>query len=404
MLDLSPFISIQINLLKNVPKRNRRFIYTKINWNSRLIGLIGARGTGKTTLLLQNIAEQDGDPDNCIYISADHIKVQAISLYDIAAQFYKLGGKCLFIDEIHKYNRWQQELKSIYDSFPNAKIRFSGSSSLKLHLGKADLSRRAVFYVLPGLSFREYLEFIDALKFAAVSLEDILYSHGQYESQIVPELPILRHFQRYLEHGVYPFFLEGIEEYTNKLGNVIEKVLYEDIVSTSNMNPTNVSILKKIIWLVATSQPFKPNMESISKNLGISKPSLYGYFDYLIRAGLLSGVMPEGSGAKLTRKPEKLYINDTNLLKAISGELRKEDPIGTIRETFVQHQLISAGLPVSIPTIGDFLVKHQYLLEVGGRRKKIKQIADKKNAFIVKDDIDTGFGNIIPMWLVGFLY
>jgi hypothetical protein len=163
-------------------------------------------------------------------------------------------------------------------------------------------------------------------------------------------------------------------------------------------------MLKRILWLIATSQPFEPNLVRISNNLGISKPTLYGYLDYLERAGLLSGVMPEGSGFKIVRKPVKIYIENTNLLRAIAGELSKEDPVGTVRETFIQHQLISAGLQVRIPDRGDFLVEDKYLLEAGGSRKGKKQIAGKENAYIIKDDIDTGFGNIIPMWLFGFLY
>lgn len=404
MIDLSPFLSIQEALLKQVPRESHRSLYERINWGNRLIGVIGGRGTGKTTLLLQHLAEKGLYLSKHLYISADNIRVEAIGIYEIASQFFRMGGEVIIIDEIHKYARWPQEIKNLYDSFPSAKIFFSGSSTLGLQLGKADLSRRAVFYTLPGLSFREYLLLARNVKFPAITLPDLLKKHARLASEILVEGPVLGHLRDYLEHGVYPFFVEGIEEYVTKLRNIIEKTLYEDIVSTSNIKSSNVPMLKRILWLIATSQPFEPNLVRISNNLGISKPTVYDYLDYLDRAGLLSGVMPEGSGFKLVRKPVKIYIENTNLLRAIAGELSREHSVGTVRETFIQHQLISAGLQVRIPGRGDFLVEDKYLFEAGGSRKGKKQITGKENAYIVKDDIDIGFGNIIPMWLFGFLY
>jgi predicted AAA+ superfamily ATPase len=404
MIDLSPFFSIQKNLLKHVPMENQRYLYERINWKNRLIGLIGGRGTGKTTLLLQYLVKQGSDPTKHLYISADNIRVEAIGIYEIASQFFRMGGKLIIIDEVHKYDRWPQEIKNIYDSFPAAGILFSGSSTLGLQLGKADLSRRAVFYTLPGLSFREYLLLAGKIKFPVISFSDLLKEHTKLTSQVLAEGPILGHFRDYLEYGVYPFFLEGIEEYLAKVRNIIEKILYEDIVSTSKIKSSNISALKRILWLIATSQPFEPNLENISKNLGVSKPILYRYLDYLERAGLLSCIMPEGARFKLVRKPAKIYIENTNLLRATAGELSREDPVGSVRETFVQHQLISAGFQVRIPQRGDFLVEDKYLLEAGGRHKGKKQIEGQENAYIVKDDIDVGFGNIIPMWAFGFLY
>jgi hypothetical protein len=404
MIDLSQFFSIQDNLLKQVPRDFKRSLYGKINWKNRLIGLIGGRGTGKTTLLLQYLAEAAPAFPNHLYISADHIRVEALGIYEIASRFFQMGGEVIVIDEIHKYGGWPQEVKNLYDAFPKAKILFSGSSSLGLQLGKADLSRRAVFYNLPGLSFREYLHLTKGIEFPSIKFKDLLRDHPSFSSDVVAEGPVLRYFQNYIDYGIYPFFMEGIEEYPAKLGNIIEKVLYEDIVSTSGMKSMNVPILKRIIWLVATSQPFKPNFEKISKNLGISKPSLYIYLDYLEKSGLLSGVMAQGAGSKLARKSAKMYLGNTNLLRAVSGELSREDPIGTIRETFVQHQLDSAGLQLRIPQKGDFLIENEYLFEVGGDNKGKHQITGKKNAYILKDDIDIGFGNVIPMWVIGFLY
>ena len=404
MIDLSPFFGIQENLLRNVPTK-KRFLFNKINWGNRLIGLVGGRGTGKTTLLLQHLAEKYEHTQNGLYISADNIRVEAIGIYEIASQFIRMGGEAIIIDEIHKYFRWPQEIKNLYDSFPAAKILFSGSSALGLQLGKSDLSRRAVFYTLSGLSFREYLQFTGRKGLPdAVSLTEILETHHKIASQILKKGPILGLFRDYLDHGVYPFFLEGIKEYLDRLGNIIEKILYEDIATTSGIKASNIAILKRILWLVATSQPFEPNIENISKHLGVSKPTVYSYLDYLERAGLLSGIMPEGSGSKLVRKPARLYLKNTNLLRATAGALSSEDPAGAVRETFMQHQLISSGLRVRVPQRADFLVEDKYLFEVGRRSKRKHQITGKENAYIVKDDIDIGFGNVIPLWLFGFLY
>jgi predicted AAA+ superfamily ATPase len=226
MIDLSKFFSIQDNLLKQVPRNFKRFLYGKINWKNRLIGLVGGRGTGKTTLLLQHLAETGPDSPNYLYISADHIRVEALGIYEIASQFFQMGGEVIVIDEIHKYGGWPQEVKNLYDAFPKAKILFSGSSSLGLQLGKADLSRRAVFYNLPGLSFREYLYLTEEIEFPSIEFKDLLSDHSSFSSEVVAEGPVLRYFQDYIDHGIYPFFMEGTEEYPAKLGNIIEKVLF----------------------------------------------------------------------------------------------------------------------------------------------------------------------------------
>jgi len=404
MIDLSVFFGIQNSLLNQVPLEYKRSLYDQINWDNRLLGLIGGRGTGKTTLLLQHLIEIGSPSPKYLYISADHIRVEAFGIYEIASQFFQMGGEIIIIDEIHKYSNWQQEIKNLYDSFPTSRILFSGSSALSLQLAKADLSRRSMFYYLPGLSFREYLHLAEKIEFPPIPFLNLLKDHLRFASEVLSKGPILGHFQDYMDHGIYPFFLEGTEEYLPRLGNIVEKVLYEDIVVTSRMKSSNVPFLKRILWLVATSQPFKPNFGKISKDLGISKPALYGYFDYLEKAGLLSAIMPEGAGLKLARKPAKIYLGNTNLLRATAGELSREDPVGTVRETFIQHQLINAGLQIRSPEKGDFLVENRYLFEVGGRSKGKHQIAGKKDGYIIKDNIDTGFGNVIPMWLFGFLY
>jgi len=404
MFELSEFFSIQSSLLAHVHHAPRRSLFEKINWNSRLLGIVGARGTGKTTLLLQHVAENDRGGGRYLYVSADHIHVQATGLYEIAARFFRLAGETIIIDEIHKYVHWQQEVKNLYDSFPSAKIFFSGSSTLALQKGKADLSRRAVFYTLPGLSFREYLDFSHGLKFRSVSLPELLKNHQPLASEIMEKGPILGRFMEYLSEGVYPFFLEGTEEYLPRLLNILEKVLYEDIPTATGIKATNVPVLKRILWLVATSQPFIPNIEKISRDLGISKMYVYTYLDSLERAGLLLSIFPAETGFRLVRKPSKIYIENTNLLKGIVREIGGKGEKGALRETFFSHQLRSAGMNVRIPDRGDFFVNDRFLFEVGGRKKGRGQIPDTENAFVVRDDTEIGFGNNIPLWLFGFLY
>jgi predicted AAA+ superfamily ATPase len=404
MLDLSEFFSIQASLLGQVSRQRSRFLRENVDWNSRLLGIVGARGTGKTTLLLQHLAEQDHRHQRLLYVSADHIRLQANGLYEIASHFFRLGGETIIIDEIHKYANWSQEVKNLYDSFPAAKIFFSGSSTLALQKGKADLSRRAVFYTLPGLSFREYLSFAYGLEFQAVSLPELLQNHTIVASKLLKAGPILGRFKDYLDHGVYPFFLEGIDDYLPKLLNVLEKVLYEDIPAAIAIKTANVPVLKRMLWLVATSQPFTPNIERMSRNLKISKEYVYTYLDSLERAELLSGFFSSETGYRLVRKPSKIYMENTNLLRAVAGQLGGKDQVGTARETFFAHQLKSAGTNVRIPSRGDFLVEGKYLFEIGGRTKGKSQVKDADNGFVVRDEIEVGFGNVIPLWLFGFLY
>lgn len=403
-MDLAEFFSIQSNLIAAVPRSGSRFLKQSVDWNNRLLGVVGGRGTGKTTMLLQHIAEQDKGDQRILYISADHIHVQGAGLYELAASFFRLGGKTLVIDEIHKYAEWHQEVKNLYDSFPNASIYFSGSSTLGLQKGKGDLSRRAVYYTLPGLSFREYLLFAHGLAFQPVSLPDLLNNHPGIASRILKEGPVLGRFKDYLDHGVYPFFLEGLAAYQDRLSNVVEKVLYEDIPTATATRPANVPALKRILWLVATSQPFAPNIEKMSRDLKISKPTLYAYLDYLEKAMLLAGVLPAEMGFRLVRKPSKIYMANSNLVRQVAGGLGVRGQPGSMRETFFADQMRSAGMSIAIPTRGDFQVDGRYFFEIGGKGKTAKQVEAVPDSFVVRDDMEVGFGNIIPLWLFGFLY
>lgn len=401
---MAEFFSIQTALLAAVPRAASRFLKDRIDWSARLLGIVGGRGTGKTTLLLQHLAEQDQGGQRFLYVSADHIRVQATGLYEIASAFFRHGGKAVAIDEVHKYADWHREVKNLYDSFPESRIFFSGSSTLALQKGKGDLSRRAVFHTLPGMSFREYLRLACGLEFEPLSLKDVLRSHGAIAAGILEKGPVLGRFKEYLDHGVYPFFLEGIDVYHHKLSNVIEKVLYEDIPAVMEVRPSSIPVLKRLLWLLASSQPFTPNIERMSRDLKVSKQYIYTYLDCLERAKLASGLPPAETGFRLARKPFRIYMENTNLLRAVAGEAGLKEQSGTVRETFFAYQTRSAGLDVRIPDRGDFLVEGDYLFEIGGKGKGKHQLEKAENGFVVRDDTETGFGNVIPLWLFGFLY
>lgn len=404
MIDLSEFFEIQARLVAGIPLTRRKTFTKKINWEARLLGIIGARGTGKTTLLLQQLNDKSDKRQEHLYISADHVQVQAMGLYEIASAFFKLGGQSILIDEIHKFAGWSREVKSLYDSFPQARVAFSGSSTLALQKGGGDLSRRAVIYSLPGLSFREYMIFVKGIARPPVDLAELLQKHSELAKEMADKGPILKYFRDFLDYGVYPYFLEGVNEYLPRLLNALEKVFYEDIPSAIGIKVSNIPTLKKMLWLIATSQPFIPNIERMSRDLKISKEFVYTYLEALERARLLSGIPPAESGYRMVRKPSKIYVENTNLLRALAGHGVDGAKPGTIRETFFAQQIRGAGLNLHIPRRGDFLVENRYIFEVGGKSKGGNQIYGEKDAYLVRDDIEVGYGDVVPLWLFGFLY
>jgi uncharacterized protein len=395
--------SIQALLVGSLPSE-QRFLYPRINWGSRLICLYGGRGVGKTTLLLQRLRELEGAGRKALYFSADHVLVAASSIYEIAAEFFRYGGEIVFIDEAHKRLGWAQEIKSLYDSFPDRQLIVSGSSVLALQSGKTDLSRRAVYYRLPVLSFREYLKLVPGITFEPLSIEALVGDHERMAAAVLSKGPILGHFRDYLERGAYPFVLEGEAEVLQRLENVIEKTLYEDLAMAEGRRAGGIPVMKKLLWLVATSPPLKFNIENVAADLRVSRPTVYSYLETLERAGLLMSITPGGTGSRLTRKDSKLYLENTNFLWAISQSLAKTDPQGALRETFFANQITSAGLILRVASKGDFLVHDRYTVEVGGRNKSAAQVAGVDNSYVARDGMEVGFGKTIPLWLFGLLY
>ena len=378
--------------IKNYPYK--RYMHKSINFKGRLTGLLGARGVGKTIFLLQYLQEIDIKDEKKLYLSVDNLEIE--SLFEIASYFEKTGGELLIIDEIHKYRNFELELKKIYDIL-DIRVIFSGSSALKLDHSNADLSRRAVVYYVKGLSFREFLEFKTDESFVSYSLEDILKNHIDIASCITEKVKPFEYFGEYLKYGYYPFYFENEEEYLLKLSQTINTVIEVDIPSIFPIEYKNIINLKKLTKLICISKPFKVNLQELMKKMELSDyKSLYRFIDYLHKANIIRAIKAQSKGDVLFSKPDKLYLNNTNLLFAYC----KNSEVGTLREVFFSCMVDD----ISTTTRGDFIVDEKYVFEVGGKNKSYKQIKDIKNSFIAADDIEVGYGDKIPLYLFGFLY
>jgi predicted AAA+ superfamily ATPase len=379
-------------LLQNTTTGFKRYLYDEISWESKMIGIIGPRGVGKTTMILQYIKENLGNK-RALYVSADDMYFGENRLVDLADSFYKNAGEYLFIDEIHKYTDWSRELKNIYDSYPDMKVVFTGSSVLDILKGSADLSRRALIYKLQGLSFREYLNFFHNHKIESFSLEEII--NGEINlTNIKHPLPL---FNDYLQRGYYPF---GIENELNlRLGQIVVQTLETDIPQYANMNVSTSRKLKRLLSIISESVPFKPNLSKISGIINVSRNSLDDYFSYMEKAGLISQLRNETTGIRNLGKVEKIYLDNTNLIFSLAGE---KSNIGNIRETFFLNQMRVRNEVISSKN-ADFVIE-DYTFEVGGKSKQQKQIEKDGKSYIVKDDIEFGYMNIIPLWSLGLNY
>ncbi len=388
-------------LLRNQQQVLVRSMMDKIDWNDRLIGIFGARGTGKTTLLLQYARKNFGSGNEVLYITLDDIFFSENKVSDIAVQFSQAGGKLLLLDEVHKYPEWAREIKNVYDFYPDLKIVFTGSSISDMLRQSADLSRRSVQYYLPGLSFREFLQFIDAGSFEAVSLQDIVEKHIELAADISSSIKPLQHFPDYLRYGYYPFFKENISSYSIRVEQVIKMVIETDLQFVEGFSTANTRKVYQLLYLLSVSVPFKPNVSKLSEKIGITRNTLLQYMHYLEKAELINMLSTAGQSISILQKPDKLYLENTNLQYTLSPETADK---GTLRETFFLNQQLNAGYQVGLPGKGDFRVNDQYVFEVGGRTKDAEQIKGVPNAYIVADDIEIGALNKIPLWLFGMMY
>jgi hypothetical protein len=372
----------------------KRYMHQSIQFTNRLTGILGARGVGKTTFLLQYLLDVAIADDKKLYFSVDNFEIA--SLFDVAKEFEKVGGELLIIDEIHKYHNFEIELKKIYDIL-DIKVIFSGSSALQLDHSKADLSRRAVIHYVKGLSFREFLEFKTSKKFKVFSLDDILHNHTQLANDLLEEIKPYKYFKEYLTYGYYPFYFESDEDYLLKLSQTINTVIEVDIPSIFPIEYKNIINLKKLVKLLCTSKPFKVNLQELMKRMELNDyKSLYRFIDYLHKAKIITAIKAPARSDTIFSKPDKLYLNNTNLLFAYC----QNSEIGTLREIFFTTMLDN----ITTVNKGDFLVNEKYIFEIGGKNKTFKQIKDTKNSYVCADDIEVGFKNKIPLYLFGFLY
>lgn len=385
--------------LTQVNTKFKRYLFHAIDLNNRLIAIKGARGAGKTTLLLQ-LAKEKLLNKEALYISLDHIYFYENKLYELAKKFEQFGGSHLLLDEVHKYPNWSREIKLIYDNFPKLSIIFTSSSMIEIYKSESDLSRRAVSYNLKELSFREFIEFETEQKFSAHSLSELLQNHNPIASQILKKIKPLPLFEKYLRIGSYPYYKENEALFNQKLLNTINLIIETDINAVENLNYETIIKLKKLLKSIATSVPFTPNVSKLSELVGLSRNSLVSALKMLEKAALINDLYKPTTGIGVLTKPEKLYLNNSNLLYTLAKD---NTNIGNVRETFVLNQLKEL-YTIHLPEQGDLLIDEKIILEIGGKNKSKKQVENIKNAYIAKDQIEIGIDNIVPVWLFGFLY
>lgn len=392
-------------LLKSTNYQTHRYLFDSFNTKSRLTGLIGPRGTGKTTLLLQYLKEKSDNKNESIYVSLDNIYFTQTKLIDFVDDLYEINGiRSYFFDEVHKYPNWDQELKNIYDSYPNVNIVFSGSSSIDLIKGTYDLSRRGKLFKLRGMSFREYLEFRLNTNLKSFSFEDILSNPETVIEEISGIERLKGHFLEYLDSGYYPFLFEDEENYHQKIINIIDKTIYEDISNFYKLKTENLINFRKILSYLATIPPGQLNRNSISKQIGLDNKTVENYLNILNETGLVCLIKENKSGSGLLKSTEKIYLDNPNIYKAIIDEIGFEYKKGTVREAFFIKMLQNSGEKVYYSRVGDFKIR-DYNFEIGGRSKQKKQIKDSlQNSYLVKDDILYSSKYEIPLYLFGFLY
>ncbi len=378
-----------------------RYLYSNINWGNRLIAIVGARGVGKTTLLLQHIKmDYDVNSSEVLYASLDNLWFANHSLLELADEFHKNGGKALFLDEVHKYKGWSREIKNIYDSYPEMKVVFTGSSMLDIHRSGGDLSRRAIKYTLNGMSFREYLEYEYGIKRAVVTLEDLLTNHVAIATDLGKEFRPIAAFKEFIKYGYFPYYKEDKEGYYNRLSETINTVIEVDLPADIDIEYQTIIKIKKLFSIIAASVPFKPNISKLAEQVGTTRPSLLCYLEALNRAHTILILDKEAQGLKRLVKPEKIYLGNTNYAYAISGD---GADIGNVRETFF-YSMLNVTNKVGYSDKTDFIIDEKYSFEIGGKDKSQKQLAGLKNPFVAKDNIEIGMGNQVPLWMFGLLY
>ena len=376
-----------------------RYLYKRINWQARIIGIKGARGVGKSTLLIQRIKMFHKNPEEAIYISLDDMWFSSHSLEDLVEFLYARGIKYFYIDEVHRYPMWNRVIKNLYDFYSDINIVYTGSALLAIDNAVADLSRRQSLYTLWGMSFREYLEYESIISISPISLPELLSGHVALSMQLSNSIPILKHFEDYLDHGYYPFYKENPQDFSMRLAEVVKIVIENDIPVTEEISFSTVTKLKTLMMVIAENAPLEPNISKLAERLECSRDLCVKMLGLLDRSRLIQQMFKHPRTYKQMRGADKILGGDTNILHALTGTVN----IGTSRETFFVNQLQAIG-EVIIADHGDYIIDGKYTFEIGGSGKKFSQIADIPDSYLAVDNIVTGFGARIPLYLFGMLY
>ncbi len=397
--DIQPLLNAFHRKLAATDLLFKRYLYSQINWNVRLLGIKGARGVGKTTMLMQHIKETFDNVDSVLYVSLDNLWFETHKLEDLIEFLYTHGVTHVYFDEVHRYKNWTALLKHFYDSYPDLNIVYTGSAMLAIDNSVADLSRRQSLYTLNGLSFREYLEYEGLLMVAPLSLEDLLSKHVGYALDVTSKIKVLRHFEEYLQKGYYPYYKESGDDYLMRVAEVARLVIDGDIPAVEDITYLTTQKIKKLLMVIAENVPLEPNINKLSTQLETTRDQTLKMLYLLDRAGLLYLLTDKLKDYKHLTGPKKIYLNNANLMYALSGKVSE----GTMRETYFANQ-VGAVATLILPKQGDFLADDKYLFEVGGCRKTFNQIADLPNSYLAVDDIEVGNGHRIPLWMFGCLY
>lgn len=395
---MDELLIISDKLITQTPESFTRYLFNEINWDSQLIGVKGARGTGKTTLLLQYL-KKSGQKKKA-YFSLDELYFTQNTLLETIEAFYKNGGKIVVLDEVHKYENWSKEIKNLHDRYKDLQIIFTGSSIIDLNKQEADLSRRAVIYELQGLSFREFLNFEHDIELPILNLDDLLNKEEAYAFVLENSFKPLAYFSDYLKFGYYPFYKEDRQSYYQKLRQVVRNIVEYDMAEIKGFDIRQAKKILKLLYIIAQQVPFKPNLKSLAEKTNIHRNSLNNYIYYLSQAKLLLLLEQHNFSIASLQKPDKIFLENTNLMFAISEE---QPNIGTLRETYFFNQ-VKKKHHINFSKAADFLVDNKITFEIGGKHKSQKQIQHLENAFIVKDNLETKVGNSIPLWVFGLLY
>lgn len=398
-MDIQPLLITYHRRLQVVDTKFKRSLYSRINWNVRLIGIRGARGVGKTTMLLQRIKEAFPRFNEAMYVSLDNLWFNNNSLEDLVEYLYTHGVHNIFLDEVHKYPNWSAHLKNFYDNYPDLNIVYTGSAMLAIDNSKVDLSRRQSLYTLKGLSFREYLEYEFGVKHEIIKFQDLLENHTTQAMRITSQCKILKQFEDYLKHGYYPYYKEVGEDYYQRVEEVINLVIESDMPVVADVTFSTIQKIKKLLMVITQNVPLEPNIAKLTAQLETTRDQCLKMLYLLDKADLLYLLTDKLKDYKHLNNPKKIYLNNTNLMYALSANVSE----GNLRETFFANQLTSIG-SVVMPRQGDFFIDDKYIFEVGGSSKTFAQIADLPNSYLAIDDIEIGNGNRIPLWMFGFLY